>query len=143
MTINFQELGVQPSGRGPADAVLGQNAFRNLAQRLLIVVALPTLLVVGMLIALAIRLSSTGPVLLRLTRENAQGQSYEELRFRCVWMDAPSRYFQSQMRGEFGGRDPRLTPVGDMLIRSGLNRLPRAYNVLMGHVPLSTFNSDY
>ncbi len=104
--------------------------------RLLVVLTLPWILPMILVLVLAIRLTSRGPAILRLTRINGQGQTYREYRFRCVWEDARARQFSREMTGKDGGLDPRLTPVGAFLMQSGLNRLPRIFNVLRGDIPL-------
>ena len=141
--INFQEYSVRSSGRENTKVGSASDFIRPLAERTFLLLALPMVLVVFGLIASVIALTSTGPVLLRLHRVNADGKSFNELRFRCIWMDAAARHFQAQSTGEPLTRDPRLTPVGDFLIRTGLNRLPRVFNVLKGDLPLSSLNETF
>lgn len=144
MDFDVQDIAMQPAGRAPLAAVTKQaDTLRSFVERFTILLAAPLILSIGLVLFLAIRLTSQGPAILRLTRVNAVGQSYQELRFRCVWMDAPARHFQSQLTQGSSARDPRLTPVGDFMIRTGLNRLPRLYNVLMGDICLQTLSRAY
>lgn len=143
MDFDVQDIAMQPAGRETLTGTKQTDTLRSLVQRLMILVAAPMILSIGLVLFIIIRVTSQGPALLRLTRVNAAGQSYQELRFRCVWMDAPARHFQSQLSDNDTGRDPRLTPIGEFMIRSGLNRLPRLYNVLMGDIGFQALSRAY
>ncbi len=110
----------------------------ELAGRIAVVIALPFALPLMAVIVIAIRFTSPGPAILRLTRTRADNSQYREYRFRCVWEDARARMFQQDLTGEETiEQDPRVTPVGAFLIRTGLNTLPQLFNVLKGDIPLS------
>lgn len=143
MNFDVQDIAMQPAGRETLSGTKQADAVGSIVQRLLVLAALPMILSIGLVLFIIIRVTSQGPALLRLSRVNAAGQSYQELRFRCVWMDAPARHFQSQQSDNETGRDPRLTPIGEFMIRSGLNHLPRCYNVLMGDIRLNAVNRSY
>ena len=143
MDFDVQDIAMQPAGRETLSGTKQADAVGSIVQRLLVLAALPMILSIGLVLFIIIRVTSQGPALLRLSRVNAAGQSYQELRFRCVWMDAPARHFQSQQSDNETGRDPRLTPIGEFMIRSGLNHLPRCYNVLMGDIRLNAVNRSY
>lgn len=118
----------------PKAARAGLPVFAEMA---LVVFALPMLLPLMALIALAIRVTSPGPVILTRTLEGQNGRRYREYRFRCVHMDATKRQWQAQLQGHTSDRDPRLTAVGHFLLVSGLNHLPRLFNVLKGDIRLN------
>lgn len=143
MDFDVQDIAMQPAGRGSLSGTKQADALGSIVQRLLVLLAAPMILSIGLILFVIIRLTSQGPALLRLSRVNAAGQSYQELRFRCVWMDAPARHFQSQLSDSATGRDPRLTPIGEFMIRSGLNHLPRFYNVLMGNIRFNELSRAY
>lgn len=94
---------------------------------LLLVLAAPTML----LIALAIRLDSPGPVLFRQQRAGFGSGSFEMLKFRTM-RHAPELAEVPQARRN----DPRITRVGAFLRRSSLDELPQLINVLRGHMSL-------
>lgn len=118
------------------DANTQGSSYPAIFDRLLVLIALPTMLPLLALIALAIRLTSKGPAILTRTCWTATGRSYREYRFRCVHMDATQRLWAAQVNGQTAGRDPRLTAVGEVLMLSGLNQLPRLLNVLKGDIRL-------
>lgn len=101
----------------------------------LVLLVLPIVIPFLIALALMVRLSSPGPVLLRLHCQGPDGRSFLQYRFRSVYTDARARQFRALSGpGAAPGGDPRLTAVGRMMIRSGLNRLPQVANVLFGQM---------
>jgi exopolysaccharide biosynthesis polyprenyl glycosylphosphotransferase len=105
----------------------------------LTVVALPVLVV----IAVAIRLDSPGPVLFRQTRVGARGETFSMLKFRSMGVDAEQRLAQLAGVADAGNtvlfkmrHDPRVTRVGALLRRYSLDELPQLVNVLRGEMSL-------
>ncbi len=94
----------------------------------LIVFLCPLLL----LIALAIKLQSSGPVIFRQTRHGLHNSVFHVFKFRtfhCTDMDE-SGSVQAQRQ------DPRVTRVGSFLRRASLDELPQLFNVLQGTMSL-------
>ena len=92
-------------------------------------------------IALAVRLSSPGPVLFRQTRVGRGGECFEMLKFRTMYDGADDEkeklLAHNQAQGLFKiADDPRITPVGRVLRRSSLDELPQLINVLRGEMSL-------
>lgn len=83
--------------------------------------------------AIAIRLDSPGPVLIRTTRSGRDGERFQMLKFRTMRADS-----QSPEDARVGIEiDPqKLTRVGRFLRRSALNELPQFVNVLRGDMSL-------
>jgi exopolysaccharide biosynthesis polyprenyl glycosylphosphotransferase len=104
---------------------------------LLAIFALPMLL-----IALAIRLSSPGPVLFRQVRCGLNGRPFTMLKFRSMVTDAEQRKAELAAFNEMTGpvfkltNDPRVTRVGRFLRRWSLDELPQLINVLRGEMSL-------
>ena len=83
---------------------------------------------VFVLIALAVRLSSPGPVLFVQERVGLNGKLFRMFKFRTM---AVSSLSDSDTRWTVKN-DPRCTPLGRMLRRTGLDELPQFFNVLKG-----------
>jgi lipopolysaccharide/colanic/teichoic acid biosynthesis glycosyltransferase len=82
-------------------------------------------------LALAIRLSSPGPILFRQQRAGRHGRPFTLLKFRTM-RTAVDPFGPSPRSGD----DPRLTPVGRFLREHSLDELPQLWNVVMGHMSL-------
>jgi exopolysaccharide biosynthesis polyprenyl glycosylphosphotransferase len=95
-----------------------------------------------LLIALAVKLTSRGPVIYRSMRPGIAGEPFPGLKFRTMYEDAEHRQLELEERNEMGGaifkirRDPRVTPVGQFLRRWSLDELPQLFNVLRGDMSL-------
>lgn len=81
-------------------------------------------------VAVAVRLTSPGPVLYRQQRLGRHGEPFRILKFRTmVVCDGRTRQITV-------GADPRITPVGRWLRRHKLDELPQLVNVLRGEMAL-------
>jgi lipopolysaccharide/colanic/teichoic acid biosynthesis glycosyltransferase len=92
-------------------------------------------------IALAIKLSSRGPVLFRQPRVGRHGREFEMLKFRTMVRDADDRKDELRALNEAApmfkiSDDPRTTGVGRFLRRRSLDELPQLFNVLRGDMSL-------
>jgi exopolysaccharide biosynthesis polyprenyl glycosylphosphotransferase len=92
-------------------------------------------------IALAIKLSSPGPVLFRQKRIGGGGVRFEMLKFRTMVDGADAQKSELVTLNEADGLfkiadDPRITRVGRFLRRSSLDELPQLLNVLRGDMSL-------
>ena len=104
---------------------------------LIIITALPLL---GA--ALAIRLTSPGPILFRQRRCGLNGRPFTMLKFRSMASDAEQRKAELAALNEMTGpvfkvtNDPRVTPVGRFLRKWSIDEFPQLFNVLRGEMSL-------
>jgi exopolysaccharide biosynthesis polyprenyl glycosylphosphotransferase len=99
----------------------------DLVFSLLALVALAPLL---LLIAIAIKLTSPGPVLYRQERMSLDGTLFEMFKFRSMRVDAEAETGAVWARKD----DPRRTAVGSFLRRTSLDELPQLFNILKGQM---------
>jgi lipopolysaccharide/colanic/teichoic acid biosynthesis glycosyltransferase len=106
------------------------------------------------LIAAAIKLTSSGPVLFRQQRIGEHGTPFTFLKFRSMHANNDSSQHKEYVRQLIAGQaaknpangngegvfkltnDPRITPVGSFLRRTSLDELPQFVNVLRGEMSL-------
>ncbi len=92
--------------------------------------------------ALAVRLSSRGPVVYRSMRPGIGGVPFACLKFRTMYRDADQRQADLESLNEASGAlfkmrdDPRMTPVGRWLRKYSIDELPQLFNVLRGEMSL-------
>ena len=90
---------------------------------LIFLLALPLMI----LIAIAIKMSSKGPILFRQRRNGLNGEVIQVLKFRTMkTMDDGLVVVQASKE------DPRITPLGRFLRKTSLDELPQFWNVLQG-----------
>jgi len=112
--------------------------FDLVVSSLLLLVLSPAL----MAIALAIKVSSRGPVLYRSVRPGIGGAPFACWKFRTMLRDADQRQADLESVNEASGalfkirRDPRMTRIGRLLRRFSLDELPQLGNVLLGQMSL-------
>jgi exopolysaccharide biosynthesis polyprenyl glycosylphosphotransferase len=105
----------------------------------LAVLALMAPLFVG--VALAVKLTSRGPVLFRQKRVGRNGRQFNLLKFRTMYDGADAQKPHLRALNEADGlfkiaNDPRITPVGRVLRRMSVDELPQLVNVLRGEMSL-------
>ncbi len=101
----------------------------------LIVAAIPMLI-----IAVAIRLTSSGPILFRQQRVGKGGSNFTCYKFRSMYQDAEAHLEKIRHLNEADGplfkmkNDPRVTTIGRVLRRTSLDELPQIFNILKGEM---------
>ena len=81
--------------------------------------------------AVAVRITSAGPVIFRQQRVGRNGRVFEMYTFRTMYVDS-KRYAPSPVSGS----DPRITRVGRILRHTCIDELPQLLNVLRGEMSL-------
>lgn len=106
------------------------------------------------LIALAIKLSSQGPVIFEQERLGQFGRRFKCLKFRTMYANNDPRIHREYVQSFIAGKakkqevsesepvvykiknDPRVTPIGRLLRRTSLDEFPQFWNVLRGDMSL-------
>ena len=113
-----------------------KRAFDFCFSLLFLLAAAPVML----LAALAVKLSSRGPVFYLSERIGLDGEPFQMIKFRSMVVDADRRLADLAHLDEGGGvlfkirQDPRVTPVGRFLRRYSFDELPQFINVLRGEM---------
>jgi exopolysaccharide biosynthesis polyprenyl glycosylphosphotransferase len=100
--------------------------------------ALPLLLV----IAVAVKVDSPGPIFFRQVRVGKGGREFGVYKFRSMVTDADRMLDHLAGQNETDGlmfkmrRDPRITRVGGFLRKWSLDELPQLFNVVLGDMSL-------
>lgn len=99
---------------------------------LLALLGLIVLSPVMMATALAVRMTSPGPVLFRQVRTGRNNIPFHLYKFRSMYVDAEARTGAVWAQEN----DPRVTPVGRALRKYRLDELPQFFNVLRGEMAI-------
>ena len=128
----------RPTYRG-ANQIL-KKSFDVVGSLFLIVLFSPVLL--GF--ALAIKLTSKGPVFFRQDRVGINGEIFKMIKFRSMVIDAEARLEKLQNENRDAGNvvlfkmknDPRITTIGKFIRRFSIDELPQLFNVVKGDMSL-------
>jgi exopolysaccharide biosynthesis polyprenyl glycosylphosphotransferase len=129
-------LGVNPPMLGVTSRAIKRAFDIVISLSLLLLLAIPMLV-----IALAIKLGSDGPVLFSQERVGRGGRIFRLFKFRTMTADAESQTEELMALSRDPNwldleSDPRITRVGRLLRRTSLDELPQLLNVLRGEMSL-------
>lgn len=104
----------------------------------------PFVLLVGIAIALCIKLNSRGPVFFRQTRVGQNGVEFQMIKFRSMYVDSDESVHRQKVEAMMKSgqtldkdkNDPRVTAVGRFIRATSLDELPQFWNVLRGEMTL-------
>ncbi len=127
-------------------AVLPRSRRARIAKRTVDIVLSSTgllvLLPVLLLLALAVKLTSRGPILFVHKRSGLGGRLFRFYKFRTMVLNAEAKKHELAHLNEMKGpafkmtRDPRVTRLGGVLRKLSLDELPQLWNVLRGDMSL-------
>ena len=126
----------RPSASG--GKMLMKAAFDRILGGVLLLLTAPVMLSA----AVAVKISSRGPVLFRQTRIGVDGREFTMIKFRSMVADAERRRGEVAHLNQAHGLlfkvkgDPRVTRVGALLRRYSLDELPQLINVIRGDMSL-------
>lgn len=106
--------------------------FKAVEDRVLAILILLLIAPVLLIIAVAVRLDSEGPVFFRQARKGWSGKVFHIWKFRSMYVHQPEGGQVKQATRD----DPRVTRVGRFLRRTSLDELPQIFNVLKGDMSL-------
>jgi lipopolysaccharide/colanic/teichoic acid biosynthesis glycosyltransferase len=115
---------------------------KRLTDIVLSIFALIALFPLLLLIAIAVKCTSRGPVFFRQKRAGLGGVPFTFLKFRTMQIDAEKKKAELLQFNERSGpvfkmeNDPRVTKLGRFLRRLSLDELPQFLNVLKGDMSL-------
>ncbi len=105
---------------------------KTLEDKLLASLAIVVLSPVMLVVALAIKLESKGPVIFRQVRYGFNNKPVNVFKFRSMYTDMCDANASRLVTRE----DPRVTRVGKFIRRTSLDELPQFFNVLRGDLSL-------
>jgi exopolysaccharide biosynthesis polyprenyl glycosylphosphotransferase len=106
----------------------------------LVLLALTSWLMV--LVAVAIKATSPGPIIFRQKRAGKNGKPFTMYKFRSMQTNAEMLHSELAAFNQMSGpvfkldKDPRITPVGHFIRRTSIDELPQLLNVLRGDMSL-------
>ncbi len=117
-----------------------KRAFDLIGSAALIIVLSPVLLV----LALLVKVTSTGPVFFLQERVGLNGSTFHMIKFRSMVVDAEQRLQELSALDRAEGNtvlfkmknDPRVTRIGAFMRRYSLDEVPQLFNVLVGSMSL-------
>ena len=139
---------VSPSQR-PIAIDPGYVRVKRLLDIVVTLLLLPFISIVMLLVAVAIRLDSPGPVLFRQKRVGLNGDEFELLKFRSMYHNSDDGFHRKVIEKYLANEalnngataykkldDPRITRVGKFIRKTSLDELPQFFNVLRGEMSL-------
>ncbi|WP_238008150.1 sugar transferase [Dactylosporangium sp. AC04546] len=138
-------------GHRDSRSLIPRRSLRQLVEGLAALCILVALSPVLIVVALAVKWTSPGPILFRQERLGLHRSTFKIIKFRTMSnknSDAQHREFVKKMLttnddvdgGEQGVyklvNDPRITPIGGFLRRTSIDELPQLWNVVRGEMSL-------
>lgn len=119
-------------------AIMVKNGMDRVVALLALLFLAPFFLVV----ALAIKFTSPGPVIFKQERAGRHGKPFTMYKFRSMRTGAEMERDELMAYNQMSGpvfkidKDPRITPFGAWLRRTSIDELPQLFNVLLGQMSL-------
>lgn len=112
----------------------------------------PLVILVGIIVALCIKLTSEGPIFFRQQRIGQDGALFEMLKFRSMYVHSDQMAHREKILLYMNGQklnadatsgmaykdnnDPRITRIGRFIRKTSLDEIPQFWNVLKGQMTL-------
>jgi exopolysaccharide biosynthesis polyprenyl glycosylphosphotransferase len=137
-TVDASILDIRTRRRASFYERTGKRTLDVVVASILLLLSLPVLAVA----ALAIKLTSRGPVLFRSTRCGRDGEPFTFFKLRSMYCGAHTMRHTLLHLNEVDGpvfklaNDPRITRVGRFIRRTSIDELPQLWNVVRGDMSL-------
>jgi len=124
------------------DFPIGAFLMKRILDITLSSLALLLVLPIMLIVAIAVRIGSDGPIFYRAERVGRKGRTFNCFKFRTMVVNADKLKADLAHMNEREGvlfkivKDPRVTPVGRLLRKYSIDELPQLYNVLRGDMSL-------
>lgn len=119
-----------------------QQAIKRLMDIILSLIAIILLSPVLLLVAIAIKFESKGPILFNQERIGHKQKRFNMYKFRSMVVDAEERFEEVKKLNDTNhimfksSEDPRITKVGRIIRKYSLDELPQLFNILKGDMTL-------
>ena len=137
MVENIPLLSFQPVAQNEAGLIT-----KRIIDLLMVLAAMPFILPLLGLIAIAIRIDSPGPAIFCQERVGLHRRRFKLYKFRSMVANAASTMHELEHLNEADGpnfkikNDPRVTRIGRFLRRSSIDEIPQLFNVILGDMSL-------
>ncbi len=131
----------------------GYLRMKRILDIVFILLIAPFILFVGLIVAICIKLDSKGPVFFRQKRIGQDGNVFEMLKFRSMYVNSDQMAHREKILQYMNGqklnnddktgamaykdvKDPRITKIGRFIRKTSLDEIPQFWNVLCGQMSL-------
>ena len=145
--LNLSQVQVEMLGGIPLLGLNGQAALRpgtrlvkRVVDMVITLLALPFVALITLLVAIAIRLDTPGPIFYSQPRVGLNGKVFKVYKFRSMVVDADKQHEElmrqtgQDLRHPKLTHDPRITRIGRWIRRFSIDELPQVYNILRGEM---------
>lgn len=139
-SVDFDGLPMVAYDRNPRFPI--QEIIKRILDATLSGVGLIAISPILLMIAIAVKVSSDGPVFFAQERVGINGRTFKMLKFRSMVVNAEELKEKLAHLNEMSGPvfkikdDPRVTPIGKILRKTSLDELPQLWNVFVGEMSL-------
>jgi exopolysaccharide biosynthesis polyprenyl glycosylphosphotransferase len=134
--------GIPLIGSGPDRMSPSAALVKRVLDLGLVILTMPVLAILILLVGLAVRLESPGPIFYKHPRIGIDGKPFGMYKFRTMVVGADQMLEQLRDLNEADGplfkirNDPRQTRIGHVLRRTSIDELPQLINILRGEMSI-------
>jgi len=110
--------------------IMYRKYFKSIIDWIIAFIALIILFPIFLLVAIAIKLDSKGPVFFRQERLGYKGKVFTIYKFRTMKVDQ----IENDVNHKLFENDPRITRIGRFIRKTSIDELPQLFNILKGEM---------